>query len=682
MPHSHRTLAFGLLVALAILPPPGPAGTAAARDAVAGSGDEAATDSRAVAGSRDAVRAGWAATEGPGDLNADGAIDMRDVLHALLGREPAWRAGAAGVGSPLDGTSFIDVTAELFVGEGWGSNGYVGLDTYRLYANFDGSGEDEGVLSVFGIGGEPMSWLSGSGEFHNDAIDSLTAPQDLREEAGYWSNQWDTYVTINATDADGDATFLSPGFAEETNGLARSFTAENAGWLVTPDDPQSRAVDGRVLLGQITVAAGVDVSGTLNLLLLDRTGVLDVPFVGGDPQSLGACCLPDGRCTLTRPDLCEDAAGEFLGFGAECSRQFVTTPCHPGDSARHCVRFILTCPESKAPTVGCEPGPTLDPWITAAGFESTFHDFGGAGQALPADFFRPGSDPFTDRVDLRSRPLGPVDLRAFGGGVVEFGDADTILLRSADPFGPCVMPSEEERSVDIDIIALSLESAQPLLVTFNGGKDPEEWDLTVSLSSVRPPSGTLRAVKSFCNGGTYAIDALLVQPHFTFKQRGGPRIIHELDTGEAGLAPITLTLEDAAWVSAVDGMFSVPNPYCTAFHPGVDERDPATDCDCNGNDVHDRCDIDGGTSADCNGNLVPDECDIASGRSGDCNGDGVPNECDCLADIDETCAVDIGDLLAVLARWGPCACREDLDRSGAVDIGDILMVLATWGPCS
>jgi hypothetical protein len=49
----------------------------------------------------------------------------------------------------------------------------------------------------------------------------------------------------------------------------------------------------------------------------------------------------------------------------------------------------------------------------------------------------------------------------------------------------------------------------------------------------------------------------------------------------------------------------------------------------------------------------------------DLNGDGV---------------VDVTDLLALLAAWGPCAdCPEDIDGSGAVDVTDLLAVLAAWG---
>ena len=54
----------------------------------------------------------------------------------------------------------------------------------------------------------------------------------------------------------------------------------------------------------------------------------------------------------------------------------------------------------------------------------------------------------------------------------------------------------------------------------------------------------------------------------------------------------------------------------------------------------------------------------------------------CTTDLDDSGAVDFGDILVILAQWGPCeGCPEDLDGSGAVDFGDILVVLGAWGPC-
>lgn len=49
--------------------------------------------------------------------------------------------------------------------------------------------------------------------------------------------------------------------------------------------------------------------------------------------------------------------------------------------------------------------------------------------------------------------------------------------------------------------------------------------------------------------------------------------------------------------------------------------------DCNGNLVHDACDIANGYAYDCNGNNIPDSCEIASNPALDCNGDGVLDSC-------------------------------------------------------
>ena len=90
---------------------------------------------------------------------------------------------------------------------------------------------------------------------------------------------------------------------------------------------------------------------------------------------------------------------------------------------------------------------------------------------------------------------------------------------------------------------------------------------------------------------------------------------------------------------------------------------------------------------------VVDQCtleteDGCAGLGGDYHGVGATcdgNPCDvgeCLADVTGDGTVDVSDILAVIAAWGPCkGCPEDIDDSGAVDVGDVLAVIAAWGLC-
>ena len=69
------------------------------------------------------------------------------------------------------------------------------------------------------------------------------------------------------------------------------------------------------------------------------------------------------------------------------------------------------------------------------------------------------------------------------------------------------------------------------------------------------------------------------------------------------------------------------------------------------------------------------------GQAEDANDNGIPDECECLADLDDSGAVDFEHLLRVLDAWGNKGGLEDLDGNGVVDFGDLLIVLAAWGPC-
>ncbi|MCH8344445.1 MAG: hypothetical protein IH983_10705, partial [Planctomycetes bacterium] len=59
---------------------------------------------------------------------------------------------------------------------------------------------------------------------------------------------------------------------------------------------------------------------------------------------------------------------------------------------------------------------------------------------------------------------------------------------------------------------------------------------------------------------------------------------------------------------------------------------------------------------------------------------------ECPADLDGDAVVGIGDLLALLAAFGPCPdppdpCPADLNGDGTVDTLDMLQLLANWGTC-
>jgi hypothetical protein len=54
----------------------------------------------------------------------------------------------------------------------------------------------------------------------------------------------------------------------------------------------------------------------------------------------------------------------------------------------------------------------------------------------------------------------------------------------------------------------------------------------------------------------------------------------------------------------------------------------------------------------------------------------------CPGDVNWDEAVNTGDLLMVLASYGPCyACGADIDLNGVVNVSDLLIVLGGWGPC-
>ena len=349
-----------------------------------------------------------------------------------------------------------------------------------------------------------------------------------------------------------------------------------------------------------------------------------------------ACCLDaDGdsffeTCSLSGSADCRQLGEVFRGPCNVCPEQSVAIIRELGGEVFvHVIAAPIDCVgetgDGAAARGGCVPGdPKIDPWRSISDPQMC-HNFGAPGHTIPADFFGPGSDPFGDSVCLAGDPLG---VTPFG----DFGEADTLISRTDDPFDRCSMPSASQSAVDLEVVALSLvDDSDPATVTFNGGQNPEQWTVAVDLSEITPPVGSLTATKTHCNGGTYT-SVLNVQPRFTFTKVGDPGQVRVLDTGLEGISHISLVQNEAApWVHDVDPNLGLASDPCSTFRPGVEDALQTVDCDCDGNTLRDKCDIEELASSDCNLNGVPDSCDVLATTSPDCNENNVPDECELIA---------------------------------------------------
>lgn len=184
---------------------------------------------------------------------------------------------------------------------------------------------------------------------------------------------------------------------------------------------------------------------------------------------------------------------------------------------------------------------------------------------LPVGFFGPGSDPFEGTVVYKGEPLGTTP-----PGVL--GPTDTIVRRMDSMTFPGCGGTD---TVPIEIVALSLVSCNPIIVTYPSGP-PESWDVKVSLPSSPQPTGTMMVTKTHCNGGTWS-SVLPVQAKFTFTRVGDPSAVRILDPAPT----INFSWEGHwhdidpgfGWVTAPPGfeLNGVPIICGVNFIPGVEQ---------------------------------------------------------------------------------------------------------------
>lgn len=148
------------------------------------------------------------------------------------------------------------------VAMGWVDDAYPTseLDTYRVYALFDG---DRGLVSAVGDALDMFSFsmTSGDGAFFS-VFPGPFAPDEALAEF-FPESQWESWISIGTPD---DPLYWAAGFTEQTGDFSADFWLNDTGWLSAVTAPPVGngvfAVDGRVLIAQVTVADGRGIRGS------------------------------------------------------------------------------------------------------------------------------------------------------------------------------------------------------------------------------------------------------------------------------------------------------------------------------------------------------------------------------------------------------------------------------------
>ncbi len=146
--------------------------------------------------------------------------------------------------------SFTGLTAELFAENGAGA----GLNTWRVYANFNNAGAD--LLSVYGTANSPID-VSTSTSWFQDPLGSGTS-NGISEAliASFPTVQYDSWVTVGGpSETDGD--IQTAGLDLPTFELGSDLTSDEVAggsWFAIPGNVAGTSPDaqGRVLIAQLT----------------------------------------------------------------------------------------------------------------------------------------------------------------------------------------------------------------------------------------------------------------------------------------------------------------------------------------------------------------------------------------------------------------------------------------------
>ncbi|MBN1212808.1 MAG: hypothetical protein JXA92_09555 [candidate division Zixibacteria bacterium] len=275
---------------------------------------------------------------------------------------------------------------------------------------------------------------------------------------------------------------------------------------------------------------------------------------------------------------------------------------------------------------------------------------------LPADFFGPGSDPFDGIIAMQGSPLG-----TYPGGVL--GPTDAVIERLDSALLPGIASND---IVDLEIIALSLVSTEPIIITYMGGMDPEMWDVRLCLSEVPFQWGYMELLRECCLGGEFFAE-MAFRPRYVFTHPVMGERVYDfgLDGNPHTFSWIT---EDGVWTTEMHP------PYGMNTSPGL----VSLDHDCSSSTP----DIAIGQSTKfmrCENTIThpchfPHPCQpqCCVGLTGDVDCSGHPGD----AEPDISDITRLIDYLYISHKPLCCAEEADVDVSGGEpDISDITYLI-------
>ena len=202
-------------------------------------------------------------------------------------------------------------------------------------------------------------------------------------------------------------------------------------------------------------------------------------------------------------------------------------------------------------------GPGLEYFVLSSGSQQFLE----GPYAIPAGFFGPGSDPLTGGVPLVGIPIlsGPACPEPLGATCVVIGRNSSSSL-------PCCPGSA---TVATEVLALSLASAEPIMVTYAGGS-PEPWNMRLSLSASAVPAGLSTLQHLTPSGGTFACQ-LPFALRFEFQKAGPlppPPLV--IDFGLIGVFE-SFDLADVPWSHAAPS--TILHTSCEGgFYAGIENE--------------------------------------------------------------------------------------------------------------